>query len=223
MKPLPALVLVACAALGGCALDDIDLAAKTGCPCAPEYDCVRGACRLRGQVDDVLPPSGGSEDAATGAAPSADAAAPVLDAAPVVDAAVLDASGAVQGPVCPTLPAAPGACPAACTGGCAADVCTIECSAFRDCMLEVIACPPGWRCVIECSGELACSVPGQIACADGECEVRCSGAGACGGAVITCGTGSCRVLCDPLSASFVPPVIGCGGSCACSESCVPPG
>lgn len=220
------LALVACAVLAGCALADIDLAAKTGCPCAPEFECVRGVCRPLGQVDDVLPPDPGSEDAAPPDPGSTvpDAATAVVDAATIVDAAMVDAAAPIDaGPMCPVLPAPPTACPAACTGGCNQDLCTIECSAFRDCMLEVIACPSGWRCVVDCSGELACSVPGQIACADGECEVRCSGAGACGGAAITCGAGPCRVLCDPLSAAFVPPVITCGESCTCSESCTPPG
>ncbi len=113
-------------------------------------------------------------------------AAPRL--APPVPAAAIAASG--EG------------CPAVCSGGCAADLCRVDCSARGSCKRGV-TCPPGLRCEVTC-GEAACGhIDGSLA---SELTARC-GAGACEG--VTGGRGPCRVTCGPNA---------CRRSVSCQQS-----
>lgn len=209
-----------------CSLDEVDLDAKTACPCASEYVCVQGVCRPLDQASDVLPAdgvgSGGTDAVASPPPPPLDAGRDPVSV-PDSEPPVVAADAAIDaGPVCPELPLSPGACPSVCNGGCDGGVCTIQCDAFQKCMLTTTTCPAGWPCRVECSGPLACAVPGQIICADGPCDIRCTGTGACGSALVTCGSGPCSIAC---TTSIVPPVIECGASCGCAGVCeeLPPG
>lgn len=208
----------------GCSLDKVDLASKTTCPCAPEYECIGGACRPRGTPSEVL---GGSSDASTsatadpaardtGSQPAPETITVPLDAGPLPGSGPAPALAVDAGP-CAVLAPDAGPCPSACTGGCDAGVCTIECSLIKGCGFGVTTCPPGWPCSVACVGPAACSIPTEIRCADGPCEVLCTGERSCDGAILTCGSGPCRAECDaPVQ---IPLRIECGNSCECSGIC----
>lgn len=129
-----------------------------------------------------------------------------------------------------------GSCPAACTGGCSAGTCTINCNASSACMGSVINCPAGWACSVSCGGSDGChsatiNCPDSYACAatcsaqaacrdltmncsaNGTCSVTCSADNqVCRDADVNCGDNSCTATC---SGGFLP-TVACGTSCSCT-------
>lgn len=128
---------------------------------------------------------------------------------------------------CPADPAPPAECPAACTGGCAAGVCTIDCSGSK-CTSggpppgPTVACPSGMACRIDCSAG-GC-IGAQLVCPDvGACDIACAGAWACQDASVTCGAGACFAsscgTADPPTSTATFLGWTCGASCACDKGC----
>jgi hypothetical protein len=132
---------------------------------------------------------------------------------------------------------APTACPAECTGGCNAELCTILCAGTYDCGRTTIRCPPGMTCHVSCAGNASCQhanivcppdSPCTVECVNGSacsdtnvqcpvdapCSMNCVGITACQRATVGCGYGACSASC--ASANDHPYVI-CGASCSCTS------
>lgn len=139
---------------------------------------------------------------------------------------------------CPayTAPAA-GACPPACTGGCAGGVCTIDCSTTSACQVATRQCPDGMECSILCAGVSACQgstlrCPNDAACTvactntstcqgaaivcppSAPCDVQCSGSSSCQSGDVICGAGPCHASCTGSASGL--DRVECGASCSCS-------
>lgn len=148
-----------------------------------------------------------------------------------------------KGQCCGDGLAAPGgACPEACTGGCAGGTCTILCDDEDECKGMNVVCPADFDCVVSCVGIHSCR-DADIDCPpDHRCDVTCDGAaehpcentkltctnGPCslaclpgidpckGNVEVLCGTNACDITCD----ADKPKVVTCGTSCQC-EPCGP--
>ncbi len=171
-------------------------------------------------------------------APTIDGNQGANDSGGAFDAGIDSAFGeADASPNCPDDPVAPGSntCPGECTGGCAGNVCTIDCRGDGTCDGDTIDCPPEYDCLILCEGVDACDT-GTVNCPPlYGCTLSCSGGiDACGDQQINCGAGPCVVECGtdtcqgamvnctegPCTAACTgqpPPTVNCGNSCSCTE------
>ena len=129
-----------------------------------------------------------------------------------------DAGECVSGGDCGADPTPPGGdCPGVCTGGCAQNLCTIDCGG-NNCDGDDIVCPPGFACLVLCDGQDHCD-SGSITCAEGyACTVDCGGGNdACGDQNVDCnGASSCSVRCEADACSGMQ--IDCSAG-ACSATC----
>ena len=137
--------------------------------------------------------------------------------------------------LCGQTPSPPGgSCPAACTGGCSAGVCLVDCNGAASCGASSITCPPGFACKVLCDDLGACDnatvtcpdayactmvcsngacASANLGCGSGVCSLACAGAGSCVGANVGCGQNTCSASCSGGSAD---PTVSCGGSCDCN-------
>ncbi|MBW2456154.1 MAG: hypothetical protein JRI68_16665 [Deltaproteobacteria bacterium] len=129
-----------------------------------------------------------------------------------------------------------GTCPGVCSGGCANDVCVIDCGTtnckngtvacpagfacevqcpgLQDCQGATIDCPAAHACTVDCAGTQSCKGAAINCSSDGPCSVSCSNANqACQSAVVTCGTNACTASC---AGPNDPPTVTCGSACACT-------
>ena len=99
---------------------------------------------------------------------------------------------------CPPSTTPPGgSCPAVCSGGCAAGVCTINCDAEQECKGRDLQCPPEFACVLRCAGKQSCQDTALTCSATHACRIECTGEQACAPASADCGAGSCELVCAP--------------------------
>ena len=133
--------------------------------------------------------------------------------------------------VCGATPAPPAAsCPAACTGGCAAGTCHIDCNGPSACQTTV-TCPSGFACEVQCGGTASCTgatitcpskyacnvvcngdcASAHVHCGTGRCDLSCGGGQKCSGTALLCGANSCHATC----AAGALPTVTCGSSCSC--------
>jgi len=143
-----------------------------------------------------------------------------------------DGSGSC-GFICGQKPQAPGgSCPAACTGGCAGDVCQVDCNGPSSCENDTVTCPEGWACEVQCGGASSCNgvaveCPSryacevlctgdcdglQLQCDTGACELFCGGGNRCKDAAVNCGGNECEATCQ----GGVTPSVACGAACSCN-------
>ncbi len=138
--------------------------------------------------------------------------------------------------LCGFEPVPPGGmCPAACTGGCAAGTCTIDCSVTNcnaavtcpagfacnivcngnsQCQNGVFACPANYGCNVSCAGNQGCRDLTVNCSATGACDLLCgSEANVCSGADLVCAANDCVATCN---GSSKPTVMCSGGACACT-------
>jgi hypothetical protein len=113
-----------------------------------------------------------------------------------------------------SLPPTGGTCPGTCTGGCANDVCLIQCDGNSECAAAQLACPAGFACRLVCSGATSCE-DATLQCPDDHaCEVECSCAGppngCCSGLAVTCGTGTCNMTCSDANNACSGATLACG-------------
>jgi hypothetical protein len=103
--------------------------------------------------------------------------------------------------LCGVAPIPPGdddddECPDVCTGGCAANVCLIDCSGDDSCEELSVDCPPGFACSIDCLGVESCQKM-QLRCADlYACTILCNGPHSCKDMKVACSSGTCAVTCS---------------------------
>ncbi|HRI08999.1 MAG TPA: hypothetical protein PKW35_14355, partial [Nannocystaceae bacterium] len=117
-----------------------------------------------------------------------------------------------------------GQCPAACTGGCTGDTCTIACNGNAACKSATLTCPPGWICEVECNGSQACAAA-TVLCPDQACSLTCSQQSACAGTTIECGEGSCDLHCGAGKSVCLGAQFHCGpnkGAVSCTSPIDPP-
>jgi len=89
-------------------------------------------------------------------------------------------------------------CPAECDNACAGDVCEIECVGEAACAGGSVTCPDGLDCLVICNGEDACEGGVPITCPpDHGCTVECTGAHSCEQLQVSCGAGTCDLVCGP--------------------------
>jgi hypothetical protein len=143
-------------------------------------------------------------------------------------------------------PVPPGTgCPPACTGGCAAGVCTILCDQTDECRGTSVTlnCPADMACDVRCTGEDSChdatiNCPDNYACnivcsensgafdacqdavincsSSGRCVLDCGPADeACQRTELHCGNNGCAATCAVVGNNE--PIVTCGGSCNCVE------
>lgn len=193
-----------------------------------------------GATDDASLDGAFADDVASDVGP--DTAPPPADGAPADvahDVGPVDAKDA--GPICPPgSTSTPTKCPATCTGGCMADVCTVNCQGLGSCSNTTITCPLNMRCDVLCGGLNSCqnlrlfSAPTgalsvdcsgvnactgiNVACpAQASCDVQCIGTGPCTNGQVTCGAGACNAACSGLGVSLAK--VNCGSSCRCANTC----
>lgn len=142
------------------------------------------------------PPTGGSSSDSgvmTGSASSGGTTTEVVDGTATVGEESTTGEPLACGM---SLPPEDVECDPACTGGCANDVCRIDCVDLAPpCYQTTITCPEGQPCFLECGGTDACK-ESIIECPSGHaCAVECSGVHACEEVELHCGTGTCSLRC----------------------------
>lgn len=203
-------VLIMMAQVGGCALEDVDLAGRP-CPCVDPYACdpSTSTCQLAslgvapGDGDSSGDGDGDGDGAVSGGGDvgggdvggdgdvSGDGDATSFPPLVRDSGVTMLPDGAVTMPTleCPTLPP-PGACPPECSN-CDNGVCTFTCLIPGvQCTLPQV-CPPGWPCLMDCAGTAGGCNAGSLICADGPCQVNCN-ISTCMGLTVKCGTGPDR-------------------------------
>ncbi|MFO0619259.1 MAG: hypothetical protein U0414_42115 [Polyangiaceae bacterium] len=213
-----------------------------GQPCVTGSECASQQC-----VDGVC--CGGACGATCEACSGPETAAPDGTCGPIMTGQDPDAecpsgqtcSGSGCAFQCGAQPTPPGgACPMACTGGCANGVCIIDCNAAGACSGASIVCPAGFDCQVLCGGANSCAnatvaCPGRYACDvvcssgctnlalgcdTGVCSLSCGNGTACSGTTVGCGASTCAASCN---GSSVFPTVNCGASCDCTTCALDPG
>jgi hypothetical protein len=210
-----------------------------GSACSTSTECMSGNCpsqdgvccatACNGTCRSCLASKTGGTTGTCGLIPAGED--PDLECAPTNQ--TCDGAGACLFDCGQTPTPATSACPAACTGGCTAGTCIIDCPTAGACQGAALDCPDGFACRVQCTGTgtcddatvtcppfYACDVAcasgacGQTAvtCDDGACSLTCNGNNTCTGASVGCGVNTCHAICNSAASK---PQVACGSSCDC--------